>query len=149
MEKHYFIRDYLPADFQHINRLWEITGLGAAWRGDHQGVINRSLKMGGHFLVAENQQNEIVGTAWMTFDGRRFHLHHVGVDPAWQRQGIGRELSRLCIARAQKKGIQVKLEVHRSNQAAISLYRQLGFEYLGDYDVYIIRSYQPKPTHKS
>jgi ribosomal protein S18 acetylase RimI-like enzyme len=39
-------------------------------------------------------------------------------------------------------GYQVKLEVHRTNETAVSLYRKAGFEYLGDYDVYIIRNIQ-------
>ncbi len=40
------------------------------------------------------------------------------------------------------KGYQVKLEVHRSNNVAVELYRKAGFEFLGDYDVYIIRDIQ-------
>ena len=38
-----------------------------------------------------------------------------------------------------EKGFQVKLEVHVTNLKAINLYKKYGFEYLGDYKVYIIR----------
>jgi len=40
---------------------------------------------------------------------------------------------------ARNKGLQVKLEVHRTNRKAINLYKSEGFQYLGDFDVYIIR----------
>jgi len=77
----------------------------------------------------------------MTFDGRRIHLHHLGVHPEYRRKGIGRLLSIRSVDHAREKQVQIKLEVHRDNQAAVALYKKLGFQYLGDYDVYIIRSF--------
>jgi ribosomal protein S18 acetylase RimI-like enzyme len=75
----------------------------------------------------------------MTFDGRRIHLHHFGVHPDYQRQGIGLALAKQSLLFAKQKGYQIKLEVHKDNQKAINLYTKLGFTYLGDYDIYIIR----------
>ncbi len=135
------VRDYNEGDHPGVMALWEATGLGHSWRGDDAGVIARSIEMGGKLLVAELPRGPLVGTSWMTFDGRRIHLHHVGVLPRYRRRGIGRLLSVESIRYAREKGIKIKLEVHRDNQAAIALYRSLGFEYLGDYDVYIIRSF--------
>jgi len=37
------------------------------------------------------------------------------------------------------KVYQVTLEVHKSNEPAVNLYKMFGFKYLGDYDIYIIR----------
>lgn len=137
----YFVRDYQPSDYPAINDLWLKTGLGGAHRGDNQKVIEKSIRMGGKLLVAENSQQCIVATAWMTFDGRRIHLHHFGVLPQFQRKGLGKMLTRACLEFAQKKDVQIKLEVHKTNTAAINLYKQLGFNYLGDYLVYIVRSF--------
>ena len=135
------LRDYRPDDYTAIMDLWADTGLGGAQRGDDQRIIEQSIAMGGKLLVAESNDGELLGTSWMSFDGRRFHLHHLGVLPAYQRRGIGRLLSIASIDFAREKGIQIKLEVHRSNTAAIALYKNLGFKYLGDYDVYIIREF--------
>jgi [ribosomal protein S18]-alanine N-acetyltransferase len=135
------LRDYRPDDFAAIMDLWADTGLGGAQRGDDQLIIEQSIAMGGKLLVAESDDGALLGTSWMTFDGRRIHLHHLGVLPSYQRRGIGRLLSIASIDFAREKGIQIKLEVHRSNTAAIALYKNLGFKYLGDYDVYIIRQY--------
>lgn len=135
------IRDYDPADYPAIAALWDATGLGGAVRGDNQQTIEKSLTLGGRFLVAETPHGALLATSWMTFDGRRFHLHHFGVNPLFQRRGIGRILATRSMEVAKEKGIQLKLEVHQSNQAAIKLYKNLGFQYLGDYDVYIIRRY--------
>lgn len=82
---------------------------------------------------------KICGTCWMTCDGRRIHLHHFGIHPDYQ----GRKLSWLLLKESfrfiKQKGYQVKLEVNRNNIKAINLYKKAGFNYLGDYDVYIIR----------
>jgi diamine N-acetyltransferase len=53
--------------------------------------------------------------------------------------GIGKLLTRQSLVFAKEKGYQIKLEVHQSNVNAINLYKQFGFTFLGDYDVYIIR----------
>jgi [ribosomal protein S18]-alanine N-acetyltransferase len=135
------IRDYRPDDYPAIARLWSETGLGGPQRGDNQQVIEQSLTLGGKMLVATFSDGTLIGTSWMTFDGRRIHLHHFGISPQYQRQGIGRQLAIASIAFAKEKGYQIKLEVHQTNTAAIELYKGLGFQYLGDYDVYIIRRY--------
>jgi len=135
------IRDYSSDDFPSIAVLWKETGLGGPQRGDNQQIIEQSIAMGSKMLVATLQDGTLIGTSWMTFDGRRIHLHHFGVSPKFQRQGIGRQLAIASIAFAKEKGYQIKLEVHQTNTPAIELYKGLGFKYLGDYDVYIIRSY--------
>ena len=89
--------------------------------------------------MAKTLSDEVVGTSWITFDGRRLHLHHFGVHPSYQRQGIGDRLSVASLRFAKQKGYQIKLEVHKSNTAAIALYKKHGFSFLGDYDVYIVR----------
>lgn len=133
------IRDYQPDDYPAIEQLWEITGLGGAIRGDDQETIERSIGLGGKLLVAENEEKILLATSWMTYDGRRLHLHHFGVLPSYQRKGIGKLIAERSLEFARNHGTQIKLEVHKSNIAAIELYKQMGFQYLGDYLVYIIR----------
>jgi ribosomal protein S18 acetylase RimI-like enzyme len=137
-------REYHKGDFNAIMNLWMATGLSRPERGDDEATVERSIVMGGHMLVMcnEDPSQNIIGTSWMTFDGRRLHLHHFGIDPAFQGQGLATELLRESLRFVKEKGYQVKLEVHRSNTVAVELYRKAGFEFLGDYDVYIIRDIQ-------
>lgn len=137
--KNITIRDFNSADFDELMEIWQLTGLGSAQRGDNLGIIEQSINMGGKMLMVENLNGKIIGTSWMTFDGRRIHLHHFGVHPDYQRKGIGLMLANESLKFVKEKGYQVKLEVHKNNQAAIELYKKLGFTYLGNYDVYIIR----------
>lgn len=133
------IRDFEIQDFEGLSQVWSLTNLGNPLRGDNLDIILQSISMGGKMLVAVDDTDSVIGTSWMTFDGRRIHLHHFGVHPKYQRNGIGKLLVQESLHFVKQKGYQVKLEVHKSNMAAINLYKQFGFTFLGDYDVYIIR----------
>jgi ribosomal protein S18 acetylase RimI-like enzyme len=134
------VRDYSNKDFEGLNKLWQETNLGGAQRGDNAKIIQQSIKLGGKLILLENSETkEIIGSSWMTFDGRRLHLHHIGVKPEFQNQGLGKLLTRESLKFAKKKGYQIKLEVHKDNNKAINIYKKLGFLFLGDYNVYIVR----------
>ena len=135
------IRDYRNSDFEKLSILWEETNLGSTKRGDNERIIEQSIQIGGKLIVIENPKtNEIIGSSWMTFDGRRLHLHHIGVLPNYQNQGFGKLLTKESLKFAKDKGYQIKLEVHQTNKKAIDIYKKLGFKFLGDYDVYIVRN---------
>ncbi len=136
----YIIRDYNNEDFETLNKLWQETELGGAQRDDNAQIIELSINIGGKLILLENTNTkEIFGSSWMTFDGRRIHLHHIGVKPSYQNQGFGKLLTKESLKFAKEKAYQIKLEVHQSNKKAIKIYKKLGFAFLGDYDVYIIR----------
>lgn len=134
------VRDYTPGDYKEVLKIWEATSMGGAERGDNQEVIGHSIMIGGRLLLLVDESNKrVIGTSWMTFDGRRIHLHHFGIEPSYQGRGLSKILLRESMKHVREKGYQVKLEVHQSNTRAINLYKGAGFNYLGDYDVYIIR----------
>ena len=136
----YIVRDYKNDDFDNLNKLWQETGLGGAQRGDNSKIISHSIELGGKLILLENSETkEIFGSSWMTFDGRRLHLHHIGVLTNYQNKGFGKLLTQESLKFAKEKEYQIKLEVHQTNKKAIEIYKKLGFSFLGDYDVYIVR----------
>src|SRR6056297_14590 len=138
--KNVIIRDYKSSDYEMIQEVWQETGMGGSQRGDNQEIIEHSLKLGGKLLVLEEKETgRIIGTAWITFDGRRLHLHHIGVLTKFQGRGYGKWLTRESLAYSKKTGYQIKLEVNDKNTNTIELYKKLGFQRLGDYDIYIVR----------
>jgi len=133
-------RDFRTEDWPAVQELWAATGLGGAQRGDDAQVIATTLARGGRFLVLEERPGGgILGAAWLTNDGRRLYLHHFGISPARQGQGLGRILLAEVLAAARPIGLQLKLEVHRDNLRAQDLYLRNGFARLGDYETLIIR----------
>ncbi len=136
-------RDYQPSDFEQIANLWIETGLGNPQRGDNHDVIETTINCGGKFIVLENKETkQILGTSWITNDGRRLYVHHCGIKPEFQGKGLANLLVEATLKYVKEKNLQVKLEVHKDNAKAIKLYKKYGFTYLGDYHVYIIRDVQ-------
>ena len=71
-----------------------------------------------------------MGCLWSILD--EAHITLLVVHPDYQRQGLGRTLLVALLQVAQKRGLaRATLEVRTSNQAARSLYQQLGFEVAG------------------
>jgi ribosomal protein S18 acetylase RimI-like enzyme len=139
-EPTYTIRDYWAADYPHVADIWERTGISTPGRGDSAEVIENTLRRSGRLLVLVDKESDtVVGTAWLTNDGRRLYLHHFAIDPKFQGGGLSKPLLREALKVAKETGLQVKLEVHRGNERAIHFYEKAGFKRLGDYDVYIIR----------
>ena len=134
------IRDYKKGDFMSLQNLWELTDMGQSERGDNEEVIERCNAMGGKLLIMEIQDTkEIIGSSWMTWDGRRISLHHFGIMPTYQNRGFGTMLAEKSVEWIREKGQQVKLEVHKQNLPAKRLYENLGFISFEDYDIYMIR----------
>lgn len=87
--------------------------------------------------VAEKQsapdRKELVGVlvVWLVLD--EAHVGTIAVHPDHRREGLGRALMLTALAEAAKEGaVLVYLEVRRSNQAAIRLYQELGFQIVGE-----------------
>jgi len=141
-KQEYKIRSFKAEDYIQINNLWEQIGVGGSHRGDNELIINETIKNGGELFVLEYlPKSVIVGTAWITTDKRRMYLHHFGIKKEFQGKGLSNFLCEHCVNFAKNNKLQLKLEVHKQNQKAIELYKKFGFNYLGDYDVYIIRKY--------
>ncbi len=67
---------------------------------------------------------------WLVAD--EIHVLNVATDQAWRRLGVGREVMNAVVRFAREhKCINASLEVRRSNEAAINLYKSLGFRAVG------------------
>ena len=139
-EPGFLVRDYWAADYPHVADIWERTGMSTPGRGDTAEVIENTLRRNGRLLVLVDKASDIViGTSWLTNDGRRLYMHHFAIDPKFQGAGLSKRLLRESLKIAKEIGLQIKLEVARDNERAIHFYERAGFKPLGEYDVYIIR----------
>jgi ribosomal-protein-alanine N-acetyltransferase len=83
--------------------------------------------------VAARTDGKLVGYGGIARLGRKrpfeYEIHTIGVDPAYQGQGIGRQLLTQLLEIA--SGGAVFLEVRTDNAAAIGLYESFGFVNVG------------------
>ena len=67
---------------------------------------------------------------WVVHD--ELHILNVATDPSQRRRGVARAVMNATLDRGrQRRCVMATLEVRRSNEAALSLYRGLGFRAVG------------------
>lgn len=93
-------------------------------------VLELSKPSGLCLAAVDRDRGRLVGYLVLSRYDTVWHLMNVAVDPARQRQGIGRTLLEAMIERAGGEE-QYTLEVRTSNAPAIRLYESLGFRSAG------------------
>ena len=147
------LRPLRNSDFDRVLELErELFGAGA-WT---YGMLADELGgLGRWYVVAEPVVRDaagaqpVVGYAGLWFDGDVAQIMTIGVDPAFQHQGVGSTLLEALIARSRElRAEAVLLEVRVDNDPALALYAKYGFEQLGirkryyqpeDVDAYTMR----------
>ena len=91
----------------------------------------RELAASHNRYIAGRVDDKLVGYAGISRLGRtppfEYEIHTIGVDPAYQGNGIGRRMMTELLDFA-GPGSPVYLEVRTDNEPAIGLYASLGFE---------------------
>ncbi|HEU5472170.1 MAG TPA: ribosomal protein S18-alanine N-acetyltransferase [Actinophytocola sp.] len=95
----------------------------------------RSELNAGHYYVGAYVDGWLVGYAGMALVGRppscEATVHTIGVDPLWQRKGVGRALLKALLDKVDELHAPVFLEVRTDNAVAIGLYEANGFSRVG------------------
>ncbi|MEN3331236.1 MAG: [ribosomal protein S18]-alanine N-acetyltransferase [Blastocatellia bacterium] len=119
------------ADLSDVVTLEELTGLNRwgfdAYRREIQKNPNSVM------LVARNLRPgpPVIGffAGWTVED--ELHVNNIAAHPQFRQRGIGARLMETAIEEGRRRGIAfVLLEVRASNEAAQSLYRKLGFNFV-------------------
>jgi ribosomal-protein-alanine N-acetyltransferase len=130
--KPYIIERMREEDLREVVEIEESSGLNR-WGYD---AYRRELLKNDNsvMLVARNVAPGpyIVGffAGWTVED--ELHVNNIAAHPQFRRMGIGRSLMNAGIEEGTRREVAfVLLEVRASNEAAQSLYRDMGFTYVG------------------
>lgn len=125
-----------PLDYADLKRCAELERV--LFAGDDpwsERMLRAELDHGHQYFGAYAEGAGLVGYAGISVVGTtrdaEANVHTIGVDPAWQRRGIGRRLLRALLAVADEFTAPVYLEVRTDNAAAIALYQVHGFVRIG------------------
>lgn len=135
------LRPLGSADFDRVLQLERVLFGAGAWT---YGMLADELAaLGRWYVVAEPAGPDavavygvgpkpVVGYAGLWFDGDVAQVMTIGVDPHYQRHGVGRALLEALVERARKLEAEaVLLEVRVDNEPALALYERHGFERIG------------------
>lgn len=135
------LRPLSSADFDRVLQLERVLFGAGAWT---YGMLADELAaLGRWYVVAEPTGPDaaavygagpkpVVGYAGLWFDGDVAQVMTIGVDPHYQRHGVGRALLEALVDRSRRlRASALLLEVRVDNEPALALYERFGFERIG------------------
>lgn len=114
--------------YDDVYALWDRcpgVGLSSADARDSIAVyLERNPGMSFFALSGSN----VVGAILGGHDGRRGYIHHLAVDDAYRRQGVGKQLVERCLAALEEDGIQkCHLFIFHENEDGIAFWEANGW----------------------
>jgi len=115
------------AGLNHVNGIYELNRscLPVYYGRIEHGIM--IMNPSNLVLVAESNDNKIVGYLIGEYVGNNFHIISIGVDMENRNKGIGGYLLKKCIEKLQDI-LTITLNVHTENNPAISFYMKNDFQ---------------------
>ena len=122
-------REFSISDYDGALQVWQrVEGLEIAEGDDSEGVAQFLARNTGLSRVAIDG-SAIVGVALCGHDGRRGHIYHLAVDPAYQGRGLGKRLLDECLEGLRRTGVKrVIIMVADDNPRGRGFWRRCGWE---------------------
>jgi ribosomal protein S18 acetylase RimI-like enzyme len=122
-------REFCISDYDAALQLWQrVEGLEIAEGDEKENVAQFLARNPGLSRVAVGEST-IVGVALCGHDGRRGHIYHLAVDPAYQRCGVGKRLLEECLDGLRKTKVKrVIIMVADDNQRGTKFWERCGWE---------------------
>ena len=116
-------------DRDHVQQLWDDTGLGRAAPDEWAALAEGTTSI---ILVAK-EDGELAGAAVATYDGWRAYVYHVAVAPRFRTQGIGHALMAQAEEYLTEAGARhVYVMVNEQNTEGLALVGATGYLPEGD-----------------
>ena len=122
-------REFSINDYDAAVQLWRrVEGLEIAEGDDREGVAQFLARNPGLSRVASDG-SAIAGVALCGLDGRRGHIYHLAVDPAYRGRGLGKRLLDESLAGLRRTGVKrVLIMVAEDNPIGREFWKRSGFE---------------------
>ena len=123
------IREFTMSDYPGAHELWSRTeGVGLS-QADEPLPVQRFLERNPGMSFVAEEEGRIVGAVLCGSDGRRGFLHHLAVDAASRRSGIGRRLVESCLEALAAAGLhKCHLFVLAGNVEGQRFWKRIGWE---------------------
>lgn len=120
-----FLFDVIKASMQaYIDQTY-------GWNDARQhNYFQRNFKAADHQVIV--YQGQDIGRWSIRVGKTTIFLANIQLLPAYQGQGLGSAIIRALLRAAQETGLDVSLQVLKSNPAALRLYERLGFQVMGE-----------------
>lgn len=122
-------REFSIQDYDTVLQLWQrVEGLEVAEGDDREGVAQFIARNPGLSRVAMDGA-AVIGVVMCGHDGRRGHIYHLAVDPAYRGCGLGKRLIDECLEGLRAAGVvRVIILVADDNFGGAEFWKRAGWE---------------------
>jgi ribosomal protein S18 acetylase RimI-like enzyme len=121
------IQPYTPEYETAVIELWRKCNLTRP-QNNPKKDIERKLKVNPELFLVGVEGGKVIATAMGGYEGHRGWVNYVGVDPDYQKKGVGRQMMGAIEKKLLERGCpKLNLCVLKDNTGAIKFYEELGF----------------------
>ena len=118
--------------YHDIIDLWKRSGIEVS-SSDTQDEIAKILKRNSDLFLIGKEDGKVVAVVIGAFDGRRGYVHHLAIDPDYQKKRYGKMMMDELIERFRKKKVhKVHLFIEKHNKEVVAFYKELGWDIRND-----------------
>src|SRR4030042_2168881 len=122
------VRPHSPHDKTAVIELWQKCNLTRPWNNPELD-IKRKLKVNPELFLVGLSGEKIVASVMGGYEGHRGWIYYLAVDPAYQNQGLGRQIMETIESRLLAVGCpKINLMVHTDNLLAVGFYQKIGYK---------------------
>jgi putative acetyltransferase len=116
-------------DYEAVVAFWQTQeGIGLNESDDRASIERYLLRNPGMSFVARNRLGAIIGAVLCGHDGRRGYLHHLAVENACRRRGLGKMLVERCLSQLAASGIpKCNIFLFNDNENGRHFWERLGY----------------------
>ncbi len=118
--------------YHEIIDLWKRSGIEVS-SSDTRDEIARILKRNPDLFLIGKENEKVIAVVMGAFDGRRGYVHHLAIDPDYQKKKYGKMMMDELIERFRKKKVhKVHLFIEKHNKEVVDFYKKLGWDIRDD-----------------
>ena len=122
------IRPYRPSDETAVIALWTSCNLVVSHNNPRKD-IQRKLKVNPEWFLVGEQNEAIVATCMVGYEGHRGWINYLAVSPEAQRQRIASRLMQRAEELLRKAGCpKINLQIRSTNLQVIEFYKSIGYK---------------------
>ncbi len=126
--------------YEEVVELWRKSGISVG-STDTKEELERIVRRTPQLFLVGKIDKKIISIVMGGFDGRRGYVHHLAVDPDYQKKGYGKMIMGELMNKFLKLKVhKVHLFLEKYNKEVVEFYRNLGWEIRDDL---IMMSYIP------
>jgi len=134
------IEKFSMESYDDIITLWRKAGINVG-STDTKEEIEIMVKRNPQLFLVGILDQKLISVVMGGFDGRRGYVHHLAVDPDYQKKGYGKMMMDELLVSFRKMGVhKVHLFIEKYNKEVVKFYLNLGWEIRDDL---IMMSYIP------